>query len=232
MFSLKGKTAIVTGSQGGIGQAIIGGLAKAGASPYGMDMTCGGDITNYKNMKKQFAWINKEEGSIDILVNCAGITFRNRISETFSLKEWNKTLEVNLTAPFKLSQLVFPFMKEKGGSIINITSIWCNVVLKNNPAYGASKGGLKVMSKALALDWAKYQIRVNCIGLGFFKTDMTKGTWTHKGDLNKRLKRIPLGRIGEPEDAVGAAIFLASEASKYVTGIDLYVSGGWEINGS
>lgn len=229
MFSLKDKTIIITGCSSGIGKAIAKAFYDHDANTILFDIKNGFDVTDYEKIEKRLK-LNDER--IDILVNCAGITFRNRKSETFPLTEWNKTLEVNLTAPFKLSQLVFPYMKDKGGSIINITSIWCDIVLTNNPAYGASKGGLKVMTKALALDWAKYNIRVNNIGLGFFKTDMTKGTWSNEQYLKNRESRIPLNRAGEPEDAVGAAIFLASDASKYVTGIDIYVDGGWKINGT
>lgn len=229
MFSLKDKTIIITGCSSGIGKAIAKAFYDHDANTILFDIKNGFDVTDYEKIEKRLK-LNDER--IDILVNCAGITFRNRKSETFPLTEWNKTLEVNLTAPFKLSQLVFPYMKDKGGSIINITSIWCDIVLTNNPAYGASKGGLKVMTKALALDWAKYNIRVNNIGLGFFKTNMTKGTWSNEQYLKNRESRIPLNRAGEPEDAVGAAIFLASDASKYVTGIDIYVDGGWKINGT
>lgn len=232
MFSLKDKVAIITGSKGGVGKAIEKGFKKAGAITFGFDTKKGTDITKYSFMERQFNWINSEAGHIDILVNCAGITYRDRKSETFDLEEWDKTLEVNLTAPFKLCQLAFPHMKRNGGSIINITSIWCDIVLHNNPAYGASKGGLQVMSKALALDWGKYNIRVNNLGLGFIKTGMTKGTCDNDEALTKRISRIPLGRAGEPEDVVETAIFLASDASRYITGADIYVDGGWKVNGT
>jgi len=228
MFSLKNKIAIVTGSKGGVGKAIYDSFKKAGTKVYGLDIKDGFDIMDTVE-REQFFVDNIKR--LDILVNCAGITYRNRISETFKDEEWNKTLEMNLTAPFRMCQCAFPFMRNKGGSIINITSIWCDIVLFNNPPYGASKGGLQVMGKALALDWGKYGIRVNNIGLGFFKTDMTKDTWSNSKHLKKREARIPLGRAGVPKDVVGTAIFLASDASKYITGADIYVDGGWKING-
>lgn len=228
MFNLKNKVAIVTGSEGGIGKAIFNSFKKSGAKVFGLDVKNGIDITNTTEVEQFF--INNIT-KVDILVNCAGITFRNRTSETFLDEEWDKTLKVNLTTPFKMCQTVFPFMYEKGGSIINITSIWTKIVLNNNPAYGASKGGLEIMSRALSLDWAKYNIRVNNISLGLMKTDMTKGTCEDKEKLNKRLNRIPLNRIGEPDDVVGATLLLASDFSKYITGSTITIDGGWSING-
>ena len=122
-------------------------------------------------------------------------------------------------------------MKKTGGSIINITSLNAELAFPNNPAYVAFKGGLKQLTKALALDLGQYNIRVNNIGPGYMKTDMTKKSWLNPKLRKARTSRILLNRWGEKEDIVGPCIFLASDASKYVTGHDLYVDGGWLANG-
>lgn len=234
MFSLVGKLAIVTGSEGGIGGAIIRGYMEAGAIICGIDILEGIrlDVTDTEPIKKLFKNIELYHKKIDILVNCAGITLPEQMgTEVYTDMDWDKTLAVNLTAPWKLSQMVFPYMKETGGSIINITSIASERGLLDNPAYGAAKGGLKILTKCLAVDWAKYGIRVNNLGFSYIKTNMTKKSWDDPALRKQRTDRIPLGRWGEPEDTVGAAIFLASDASKYVTGQDLYVDGGFLSKG-
>jgi len=230
MFSLKSKVAIITGSKGGVGKAIARGFSKAGAKVYGLDKKSHTDIVDFENIKKLFGNIYKKEKRIDILVNCAGITLPQK-ADIYSKQDWHKTLLVNLDAPFRLSQIAFKYMKKKGGSIINITSLLSELGFSNNPAYGASKGGLKQLSKCLAVEWARYNIRVNNLGLGYVKTDMTQASWNNKRLRKQRTNKIPLGRWGQPEDVAGAAIFLASEASKYITGQDLYVDGGWLANG-
>lgn len=220
------KQAIVTGALGGIGQAICKALEQCKYKVEKIDLKKNQDVSSYKEMKAIFDKFKR----VDCLVNCAGITFTGEKSESYSRERWDRIIDINLTAPFVLSQLAFPKMKKNGGSIINITSIWAERVLENNPGYGASKGGLKVLTKCLAKDWAKYNIRVNNIGLGIFKTDMTTRTCSSKKRLKRRLQTVPLNRVGNPKDIIGAIKFLATNSS-YVTGIDLYVDGGWIING-
>ena len=133
---------------------------------------------------------------------------------------------------FRCSQTVIKYMmKNKSGSIINFTSINAELAFPNNPAYVASKGGLKMLGKSLAKDWAKHGIRVNNIGPGYFKTDMTKESYENKQMRTKRTERTMLGRWGDMIDIIGPCIFLASDASSYVTGQDIYVDGGWLANG-
>ena len=123
-------------------------------------------------------------------------------------------------------------MKDQGGgSIINITSIGAELGFPNNPAYIAAKGALKQLTRSLALDLGSFGIRVNNIGPGYFRTDMTKGSWNDPQLEEDRIRRTILGRWGEPDDLAGAVIFLASEASRYITGQDLYVDGGWLAKG-
>lgn len=121
-------------------------------------------------------------------------------------------------------------IRQREGVIINITSLGAEQGFSNNPAYVAFKGGLKQLTKALAKDWAKYNIRVNNLGLGYFKTEMTRNSWQDQKLMQERAARTMLGRWGEPKDLVGPAIFLASNASRYIMGQDLYVDGGWLAN--
>lgn len=249
LFSLSNKVAIVTGAARGNGKAIARGFLEAGATVYFIDILkkellktikeinnenakyIVADITNKDALKKIVIRAYNENGKIDILVNNAGITI-SELSEFYSQKSWDKTYKVNLEAAFQLSQMVAKYMiKQKSGVIINITSIGAERGFPDNPAYAAFKGGLKQLSKALANDWAKYNIRVNNLTPGYIKTNMTKKSWENPVFQKERLQKTMLGRWGEPDDLVGPAIFLASNASSYITGHDLYVDGGWLSKG-
>jgi len=249
-FSLEGKVAIVTGAARGNGKAIAEGLLGAGATVYFVDKlateleeTVQGtknkraksivaDLSVREDLEMIAPLVYKNEGKIDILVNNAGITVVQS-SENHSEEEWDKVLLINLKVPFLLSQQVARAMIEKGngGSIINITSLGAELGLSNVPGYTASKGGLKQLTKTFAADWAKYNIRVNNIGPGYIKTGMTKQSYADPELKKKRDERIMLDRWGESEDLAGPAIFLASDASRYVTGQDVYVDGGWLAKG-
>ncbi|TSC64786.1 MAG: short-chain dehydrogenase [Parcubacteria group bacterium Gr01-1014_91] len=249
-FSLDGKVAIVTGAARGNGKGIAEGLLGAGATVYFVDKLkteleetvhalknekakmIVTDLSVREDLEKIAPTVFKNEGRIDILVNNAGIT-AGAPSESHSEEDWDRVLFINLKAPFLLSQKVANIMIEKGegGSIINITSLGAELGLGNVPGYTASKGGLKQLTKTLAFDWAKYNIRVNNIGPGYMRTDMTKRSYATPELKEKRDNRIMLGRWGEPEDLAGPAIFLASDASAYITGQDIYVDGGWLAKG-
>lgn len=244
-FSLSGKVAIVTGTSRGNGATIARALIGAGALVYCLQRTATAentikspnaktrvvDVTDSQNLAKVVNSIAEESGRIDILVNNAGITIGNP-SENYKIEDWDKTFDTNLRAVFVLSQLVALHMaKKKSGVIVNITSINAEQGFPGNPAYVASKGGLKQLSKALAYDFAKYGIRVNNLGLGYFQTDMTKKSFNDPELKKQRDQRILLNRWGEASDLIGPIIFLCSDASKYVTGQDLYVDGGWLAKG-
>lgn len=249
LFSLSKKVAIVTGAARGNGRAIAEGFLGAGAIVYFVDILKEeliktiksiknsnakyiiADITNKNNLKKLVNRIYKEQSRIDILVNNAGITI-SEPSEKYSEENWDKTYKTNLKSAFMLSQMVAKYMIiRKSGVIINITSINAERGFPDNPAYVSLKGGLKQLTKALAIDWAKYNIRVNNLGPGYIKTTMTKKSWDSPVLREERADRTMLGRWGESSDLIGPAIFLASDASCYITGGDLYVDGGWLAKG-
>ena len=236
MFSLKGKTALVTGASGGIGSAIAQGLAEAGANVALCDISTPKDANsphiyelNLENISS-FAQIVKEisliSGTIDILVNCAGINKREGMADVLE-DTYDKIMNVNLKGVFFLSQTVAHYMKaQKSGSIINIGSHNTGAVLGGVSVYGASKSAIVSLTRSMAIEWSKYNIRANCISPGHIKTELTKPTWEHPARSKYLLDRIALARPGEPEDIVGMAIFLASEASSYITGEEFRVDGG------
>lgn len=246
-FSIKDKIIIISGAGRGIGRYLAHSMAKHSAFVYCIDkkfpkevpkdvkknmfnVRC--DITNNRSFMKVCQNIFKTSKKIDVLVNNAGVTFPSNKKEVFyPTKNWNDSLKVNLTASFHCSQAVIKYMvKNKSGSIINITSINAELAFPKNPAYIASKGGLKMLGKSLAKDWGRFGIRVNNLGPGYIKTDMTKISYANKKTRLEREKMTFLQRWGTMDDLVGPCIFLASDASKYITGQDLYVDGGWTTN--
>ena len=247
LFSIEDKVIIITGAGRGIGYQLAVGLAKYSAIIYSLDkkftkkipknlsaniieIKC--DITDYKKIKQVFKKIFVKEKRIDVLINNAGVSFASqKKNQSYSEKDWIETINVNLTGSFYCSNEVIKYMlKRRNGSIINITSIHAELGFPRNPAYNASKGGLKMLGKAFAKDWSKFGIRVNNIGPGYFRTDMTSKRFKNKKYRSERENQTLLGRWGEPDDLIGPCIFLASDASRYITGQDLYVDGGWIIN--
>lgn len=243
IFSLEGKVALVTGAAKGNGKAISEGLLTAGAKVVAIDIleplnknneidfyVC--DITDQVSVKKILKKIEKKYNKVDILINNAGVTKPKEFMD-YDEESWNKTFEVNLKAPFFIMKEVFKIMKNKNtnGSVVNITSLNSELAFPDNPAYVAAKGALKQLTKSAALDMGKHKIRVNNVGPGYFTTDMTKKSWN---DLERRkfiCDKTVLDRWGNPQDLVGITVFLASEASSYITGQDIYVDGGWLIKG-
>ena len=243
IFCLSGKNALVTGGMGDIGFAISKGLLDAGAIVSVFDCkkdekSCKGinyfsvDLTNKEAVDECLRKFMEINGRIDILVNAAGITIPSNSIE-YLWENWEKTIRVNLSAVFYLTKKVANEMisKKIKGSIINITSLSAVFGFPDNPAYVASKGGLKQLTKAMAYDLGKYGIRVNNIGPGYIKTNMTKKSWENLHERKIRSNHTILKRWGEPKELVGAVIFLASSASSYITGQDIYVDGGWTAKG-
>ena len=247
-FSLKGKSGIVTGGGSGIGKGIAKGLVEAGAelviagrnkkkleetarelqSLGGPVISLQIDLSSIGEIKNLVDQTVKEFGKIDFLFNNAG-TVHRAPSEDYTEKEWDEVLNVNLKGVFFLSQAVAKVMiaQKRKGKIINTVSLMAVQGGKRIPAYAASKGGLNQLTKSMANDWAKYNILVNAIGPGWVKTELTQALWEDKERNAETLGRIPLGRWADPQDLAGAAVFLASDASDYITGQTIFVDGGW-----
>ena len=227
MFSLKDKIIIVTGANGGNGSAISDGLEEYGATVVRADLPKY-NVRNPIQLDMLVANALQYDNRIDGLVNCAGVTHGNDVFD-YTDEDWDNTYQVNLKAPYELSRKVAKHTKQTGGSIVNITSLNSELGFPNNPAYVTMKGGLKQLTKSLAVDLGKYNIRVNNVGPGYIKTNMTKKGW--KNNREEIENRTILGRWGEPKDLVGSIIFLLSSASEYITGQDIYVDGGYLTKG-
>lgn len=238
---LSGKNVLVTGGSRGNGEGIALGMLFNHANVIVFDKFKGTneaihyvdvDLTNTDAVKQEFQKIIETHGTVDVLVNNAGVSFGNP-AEKYSIDDWNITLGINLTVPFKMSQLVANELirTKHQGSIINITSLGAEFGFPENPAYCASKGGLKQLTKALAYDWAKYGIRVNNVGPGYMHTSMTNKSYNDPAMSADRLRHMMIQRWGEPNDLAGVCVFLASSMSDYITGQDIYVDGGWTAKG-
>ena len=243
LFSLENKIILLTGAVHGIGLALSEGLRNFGAKVAVFDKEKPRKIlkgiTYYKvnledrsSIEEGFAAFFADHKRIDVLINNAGVTL-SAPSEEYFYEDWEKTMAVNLGAVFFLCQLAGQKMIKaaQGGSIINVTSIGSAQGFPNNPAYVASKGGVRQLTKALASDWGKYGIRVNNLAPGYTHTPMNQKSWDNLQLRQARANHTMLGRWAEPEDMLGPVVFLASDASRYVTGIDLFVDGGWNAKG-
>ncbi len=249
LFRLEGKIALVTGSASGLGAAIAMGLAQAGAT-----VACHGnrraatetasalggeaaafraDLSSEAGAEELFSQVKKRFGRVDILINNAGTILR-AAAEEVTLADWQQVLQVNLTSVFQLSQLAARDMISRGstpgqsaGKIVNIASLLSFQGGIRVPAYAASKGGVAQLTKALANEWAPKGIQVNAIAPGYFSTSNTEALQADEARNRQILERIPAGRWGQPEDIAGAALYLSSAASNYVTGTVVTVDGGW-----
>ncbi len=251
LFNLKGKVAIVTGGNGGIGLGIARGLASAGASVAiaardeaktaeavkGLEKEFGVkalgvkvDVREEKQIKDMVQKVLDTFGRVDILFNNAGTNIR-KFPEEYVVDEWEEVLDINLRSAFLCSQAVYPAMKAAGGGkIINTGSMTSIFGASKVLLYSTSKGGIVQMGRCLANAWAKDNIQVNAILPGFIDTALTRKAKIDMPELEERVNtRTPAGRWGEPDDLAGTAVFLASKASDYVTGVALPVDGGFSI---
>ena len=186
------------------------------------------DVSKMGDIKDLVNRAVKEFGKIDFLFNNAG-TIRRDPSEDFLERDWDEVININLKGPFFLAQAVARVMisQKRKGKIINTSSLIAVQGGKRVPAYAASKGGIAQLTKSMANDWAQYNILVNAIGPGWVKTELTEPLRQDKERFGEITGRIPLGRWADPEDLAGAAVFLASDASDYITGQTIFVDGGW-----
>lgn len=251
-FSLKGKVALVTGGAHGIGFAMARGFSEAGATvvfnssnseslnkglreyedlgikAYGFKC----DVTKEDEVKDMIEKIEKEVGSVDILVNNAGVIKRIPMID-MSVEDFKQVVDVDLTAPFIVAKAVIPAMIKKGhGKIINICSMMSELGRETVSAYAAAKGGLKMLTKNIASEYGEYNIQCNGLGPGYIATSQTAPLREPQEDGSKHpfdqfiLSKTPANRWGDPEDLIGPAVFLASNASDFVNGHILYVDGG------
>jgi glucose 1-dehydrogenase len=183
------------------------------------------DVANLDDHENLLAETIKQFGAVDILVNNAGVEFHEPVLEA-RFDTWERTINVNLRGAYFLSCKAAQPMRSNGGSIINISSVHDVEPLQDRAVYSTSKGGLLMMTKSLALELAAYRIRVNAISPGAILTDMNRRALSDPAKRDRLLSQIPLQRIGEPEDIAGAAVFLASSESSYVTGTAIYIDGG------
>jgi NAD(P)-dependent dehydrogenase (short-subunit alcohol dehydrogenase family) len=224
LFDLKGKVAVVTGGAKGIGAATVDLLKKHGARAVSLDITDGVDVTDEAAVKASLERI----GQVDILVNNAGRVARKPAVE-LSLEEWTQVIELNLTATFLCSRLAHPYMQKRGGgAIVNLASIMgFSGGIFPNASYQASKGGVVNLTRALALEWADDNIRVNAVAPTFVRTDLTVPLFSNPEMLKTVMSHTPLRRLPEVEDIAAAIVYLCSPAARCITGITLPVDSGY-----
>jgi len=253
LFLLDGKKAIVTGSGGGIGSAVAYGLAEFGVDVALLDINAQSlervkkeleerfpvnvlavpvDVRSSEEVEKAVNTVVEDFGRIDILVNCHGVAQWSR-AERMNEKDWDRLIDVNLKGVFLMCQAVGRYMiKQRYGKIVNIASMSGRIVNKPQPQahYNASKAGVIMLTKSLAAEWAKYNINVNSISPGYTLTPLVENLLKTQPEYADYWKpQVPMGRFAKPLDIVGAVIFLASEAARYVTGHDLVVDGGYTV---
>ena len=224
LLDLTGKTAIVTGGAKGIGAATVRLFEKSGARVVALDLATGCDVTDERQVREAFAGV----GDLDILVNNAGSAVRKAAVE-LSAEEWDQVLDLNLKATFFCARTAFAYMKKRGGgAIVNLASIMgLSGGIYPNASYQASKGGVVNLTRALALEWAADNIRVNAVAPTYVRTDLTVPIFSSPGMLKTVMAHTPLGRLPEPDDIAAAILFLCSPAASCITGITLPVDSGY-----
>lgn len=248
-LSLHGKTAVVTGCNQGLGSGLASAMASAGANVVLVDcnvsrlddlaaeiesmgsraIICATDISLEESVSEMVQQALNAFGSIEVLVNNAGVVHRVP-AEATTYEQWQQTIDVNLSGTFLCGREIGKAMiHQKKGKIVNIASINSAVARPNLSAYGASKSAVTQLTRCWALEWAPHNINVNAVAPSFVMTEMTRDLFADPDVRKQLLERVPLGRIGTVEDIASAVLFLASEASNYITGHTLFVDGGWVI---
>ncbi len=244
---LEGRLALITGAGQGNGRALALGLAQAGARVIATDINadsiaetarlvraqggeawdCVLDVTSAAACTTLAARVGREVGSVDLLVNNAGIIIREGMSSANAAANWQRTLDVNLNGTFNVTHAWLAAIKQSKGCIINIASIAAYAGQGASLGYSPSKGAIKMFTQSLAQELAPFGVRVNALAPGVIETPMTAATRENPARLQTFMARIPMGRLGQPEDLVGPVVFLASDMSRYITGVTLAVDGGF-----
>jgi NAD(P)-dependent dehydrogenase (short-subunit alcohol dehydrogenase family) len=241
---LGGRLALVTGAGSGIGEGIAHGMAQAGARVIAVDInreaalrtatsigggakgfTC--DVADRAQCDALADAVRRENGPVSVLVNNAGIIRRGTITDANARADWDATLAVNLDGPYLMTTAFLAQLRETKGAVVNIGSIQSFVALPNSAAYTTSKGGVRALTKALAIELSPLGVRVNAIGPGLIATPLNAKARENAAYMKNFEGRIPLGRIGTPEDIAPVAVFLASDMARYITGVTLPVDGGY-----
>lgn len=243
---LPDRIALITGGNRGIGLATARLFADEGAKVllFARDQTKGesearnisdahfiqGDVTRAADCQRAVAEAVRLYGALDILVNCAGIIYRNRTVEETSEEEWDATFNVNVKGTFLMCKYAMPVLRERKGCIVNMSSYVGLVGFRGGSSYAASKAAIINLTRSMALDHAKEGVRVNAVCPGSVDTEMIHGAWQHFGDVEEARRlwsdKHPMGRIAQPEEVAQAILFLASEAASFITGTALAVDGG------
>ena len=239
---LDGKLALITGGGSGIGEGIARAMARHGAAVIVVDVNEAGaarvaeaiggthhrlDVSDRAAVDALAAVIARDHGPVSVLVNNAGIIRRAKIDDPDTRAYWDATMAVNLDGPYNMVTAFQAQLKQTRGSVINIGSIQSFVALPNSAAYTTSKTAIRGLTKALAIELSPHGVRVNAIGPGMIATPLNADARQNPDYMKNFTSRVPLGRLGEPEDIAGPAVFLASDLARYVTGVTLPVDGGF-----
>lgn len=246
-FDFSGQVAWITGASRGLGEATAMAFSDAGAavvlmarSKEDLDriaetvrsngrevLTIVGSVNEDDDIRRAAREIDDHFGRLDVLVNNAGISPTLKRSAELEADVWRQIVDVNLTGAFLASQAAWPLLTQSGGSIINVSSVHGSVGFARMVTYSASKGGMELMTKSLALEWADQGVRVNAVAPGYIETSMTEGLRGSDRWSQILLDRVPMDRFGEVDEIVPSILFLASSAARYITGATLSVDGGW-----
>jgi meso-butanediol dehydrogenase/(S,S)-butanediol dehydrogenase/diacetyl reductase len=222
---LDGAAAVVTGGASGIGEACCRLLRRAGATVQVVDLAADPplDVTDRRGLEALAARLD----GLDVLINAAGVLTENRPVDELSVDDFRRNFEINVLGTLQACQAFGPLLRERRGAVVNVASQAALVSLPAQAAYTASKGAVAALTRSLAIDWAEHGVRVNAVAPGFTVTPMTAAFFENETFVQAATRRIPLGRLLEPDEIAGAIVFLASPLASGITGVVLPVDGGW-----
>jgi meso-butanediol dehydrogenase/(S,S)-butanediol dehydrogenase/diacetyl reductase len=222
---LDGAAAVVTGGASGIGEACCQALVRAGATVHVVDLAADPplDVTDRSALDALAGRL----GGLDVLINAAGVLTENKPIDELSVEDFRKSFEINVLGTLQACQAFGSLLRERGGAVVNVASQAALVSLPSQAAYTASKGAVAALTRSLAIDWAEHGVRVNAVAPGFTVTPMTASFFENETFVRAATRRIPLGRLLEPDEIASAIVFLASPLASAITGVVLPVDGGW-----